>query len=153
MKRKIIRKLTPRHARKAGLPPGTAVHVGEQKQKQVKITLIDYDADIYAEHETDDLDDLADAIQTPSITWINVAGLHDVALMQTIGEAFGIHPLLLEDILNTDQRHHLHPSYVCHQPVRNEFRVYARTGMALGLSGRVDAQCRHRSWSHLLFSE
>jgi magnesium transporter len=105
VKRKITRKLTPRRSEKAGLSPGAAVHVGEQKLEQVKLTLIDYDdAGTYTEHETSDVNELAAAIQTPSITWINVAGLHDVALMETIGDAFGIHHLLLEDILNTDQR-------------------------------------------------
>jgi len=71
----------------------------------VKIGLIDYDdAGYYREQETDDMALLAEAIETEPITWINVAGLHQVDVIEAIGGTFGIHPLLLEDILNTEQR-------------------------------------------------
>lgn len=36
--------------------------------------------------------------------WVNVYGLQDAAMMAQIGKNFGLHPLVLEDILNTDQR-------------------------------------------------
>ncbi|MFH1429791.1 MAG: magnesium/cobalt transporter CorA, partial [Candidatus Margulisiibacteriota bacterium] len=38
------------------------------------------------------------------VIWLNVDGLHDTSIIQQIGEKFNLHPLLLEDILNTDQR-------------------------------------------------
>jgi len=93
------------HTPSPGLSPGTLVHVGEQKTNNVTITLLDYDAKGYfVERETVDPGELAKAIQTPAITWINVTGLHQITMMGGIGQAFGIHPLLLEDILNTEQR-------------------------------------------------
>jgi magnesium transporter len=93
------------HTPAPGLSPGTLVHVGEQKTNRVAITLLDYDAKGYfLERETTDPAELAKAIQTPAITWINVTGLHQITMMDGIGQAFGIHPLLLEDILNTQQR-------------------------------------------------
>jgi magnesium transporter len=93
------------HTPSPGLSPGTLLHVGKQKTNEVTITLLDYDGKGYfMERETADLAELAKAIQTPAITWINVTGLHQITMMDGIGQAFGIHPLLLEDILDTGQR-------------------------------------------------
>jgi magnesium transporter len=41
---------------------------------------------------------------TPPVTWINVDGLHELKVVEKIGAHFGIHPLVLEDIVNTGQR-------------------------------------------------
>ena len=91
--------------KKAGLAPGTLVHIGEQKTDMVKISFIDYnDTDHFSEGDVDSLDRLAPATNPATVTWINVTGLHQIAVMNAIGQKFGIHPLLLEDILNTDQR-------------------------------------------------
>jgi magnesium transporter len=38
------------------------------------------------------------------VSWINVNGLHDIEIIQQVGDCQGLHPLVLEDILNTDQR-------------------------------------------------
>jgi magnesium transporter len=90
---------------KAGRPPGALIASEGTRAEPVRMVLIDYDSEGYfLERETDDLSELAAAIQTPTITWINVIGLHEVNLMADIGQAFGIHPLLLEDILNFDHR-------------------------------------------------
>ncbi|MCG6534124.1 MAG: magnesium/cobalt transporter CorA, partial [Syntrophales bacterium LBB04] len=42
--------------------------------------------------------------EQPTVTWINIDGIHDIKMVEQMGEMFGIHPLILEDILNTDQR-------------------------------------------------
>lgn len=39
-----------------------------------------------------------------SVSWIQVQGVNDAALIERLGEHFGLHPLLLEDVMNTDQR-------------------------------------------------
>lgn len=94
-----------RHTEKIGLAPGTPLHVGQQKMETIKIVVIDYDqAGYYDEHEITDLAQLASAKDSDHISWVNVAGLHDLNATETIGQTFGIHPLLLEDILNTEQR-------------------------------------------------
>jgi len=92
-------------SKKIGLAPGTLVHIGEQKTERTLIQLMEYDdKDYYLGQQTDDLAQLTAAIETPNNTWINVIGLHQVEMIAHIGQAFGIHPLLLEDILNTHQR-------------------------------------------------
>jgi magnesium transporter len=39
-----------------------------------------------------------------TVTWINVTGLHQVEVLEELNTCFGLRPLVLEDILNTDQR-------------------------------------------------
>lgn len=93
------------NARDLDTPMAAISPMDDQEQKPIKIRLIDYDAGGYFEEkETTDLVELATAIETSTITWINVIGLHQVDLIEKIGHAFGVHPLLLEDILNADHR-------------------------------------------------
>jgi magnesium transporter len=89
---------------KAGLPPGTPVHIGEKKTEQVKITLIDYDKDSFEEKEVHAVEECFPYKEKPTVTWINITGLHEVSTVEKLGGCFDLHPLVLEDILNTDQR-------------------------------------------------
>ncbi len=101
----IPKRLYRRRTEKTGLAPGTPMHIGQRKMEMIKITVIDYDAvGYYEERETTDIARLAKAKETEPITWINIAGLHQIETIEAIGQIFDIHPLLLEDILNTEQR-------------------------------------------------
>lgn len=90
--------------RRAGLPPGTLVHVGEKFVDRARITLIDYDPARLEERSLSSAEECAAYKQKETVTWLNVDGIHDVDLIRRIGECFGLHPLLLEDIANTQQR-------------------------------------------------
>jgi len=89
---------------KAGLPPGTLVHIGEQKAEEARITVIDYDEARFQEKEIETVEECFLFKDKPTVTWINVDGIHEVEVLELLGECFGLHPLVLEDILNTDQR-------------------------------------------------
>lgn len=93
-----------KRSKKAGLPPGTLVHIGEKKAKDLKITLIDYDESHFQEREIKKIEECIIFKDQPTVTWINVDGLHQVEILEKLGECYGFHPLMLEDILNTDQR-------------------------------------------------
>jgi len=41
---------------------------------------------------------------TPTVTWINIDGLHQVDIIEKLGKHFSLHPLILEDIVSTEQR-------------------------------------------------
>lgn len=103
---RLIKKVSriKRVSKKLGLPPGTLVHIGEQKVEQPRITVIDYDEGTFNERRDVSVDECAACKDTPRLAWINLDGLHDVRIIERLGECFGLHPLLLEDILNTDQR-------------------------------------------------
>lgn len=96
--------LFPRRGKPPGLPPGTPVHIGRRRTERVVITQIEYDVETFEEATVADPATLVEARHSTPITWVNVAGLHDIPLMEAIGRAFEIHPLLLEDIVNTSQR-------------------------------------------------
>jgi len=93
-----------RTSKKAGLPPGTLVHIGERKTERVQITLIDYDETQFKQEEVATVEECFPFKDKPTVTWINIDGLHDVQVIEKIGQHFNLHPLLLEDILNTEQR-------------------------------------------------
>lgn len=91
-------------ALKKGLHPGTLIHVGERKVEHVRMTVIDYDRDMFVEREYKAVEECLEYADRDTVTWINVNGLHDTGIIHRIGEHFGIHPLVLEDILDTDKR-------------------------------------------------
>lgn len=94
-------------AKKSGLPAGALVHIGEVKTQKPHVHCIDFDPERCSEQEAGDLASLDALLAAPtegSVRWINVYGLQDAALLSAIGSRFGLHPLVLEDILNTDQR-------------------------------------------------
>ena len=87
---------------KAGLPPGTLVHIGEARALQVGVHAIRYDAERSEEQAVERIETLAPP--SGGVLWLDVTGLHDAALLERLGKAFGLHPLLMEDVLNTEQR-------------------------------------------------
>jgi magnesium transporter len=91
-------------SKKAGLPPGTVVFVGEKKVEEIRITIIDYDEDQYEEREIKNIEDCFPYKDTPSISWINIDGVHQVEVIEKLGQHFVLHPLLQEDVVNTHQR-------------------------------------------------
>jgi len=97
-------KLIKKRSRKAGLPPGTLVHIGEKRAEAVRITLIDYDEQSFQEKEVSTIEECFLFKATPTVTWINIDGLHQVDIIEKLGKQFELHPLILEDILNTGQR-------------------------------------------------
>jgi len=87
-----------------GLPPGTPVYVGPEKAREVRITVIDYGPDGVVERKLADPAECRPFKDQPTVTWVNVDGIHNPAVMQTLAEVFGLHPLVQESVLNTEQR-------------------------------------------------
>lgn len=88
----------------ADSPPGSILYVGEPRQRKV-------DVSIYRYHETDleeikqaQQSDWSQSISEESVSWINLDGIHDLDLVKQLGEYFELHPLVLEDIVDTTQR-------------------------------------------------
>ncbi|KPK45322.1 MAG: magnesium transporter [Phycisphaerae bacterium SG8_4] len=93
-----------RRSKKAGLPPGTLVHVGDRKVESVRVTYLDYDENNVEAKQVSTIEECFPFKATPTVTWINIDGLHDIEMMEKLGKEFDLHPLILEDVLNTGQR-------------------------------------------------
>ena len=89
---------------KAGLPPGTLMHIGEAKEHTPKISIIDYNPTHFQEKIAQRVEECFPFRKKKSITWINIDGIHDSNIIKDIGKHFGFHYLLLEDIMNNEQR-------------------------------------------------
>jgi len=98
------RLVSRRAKQKVGLVPGTLVHIGDRKIEKVRIRIIDYDETQLEEKEVKKVEECFPFKDKPTISWINIDGLHDVEVVEKIGKQFGLHPLILEDIVHTGQR-------------------------------------------------
>jgi magnesium transporter len=89
---------------KAGLPPGSLVYVGEKGAAKATVTVVEYKEGLVREATLADLTECFPCADESTVTWIDVNSVHQVELVAKLGECFGLHPLVVEDILNTDQR-------------------------------------------------
>ena len=99
-----MRSKSQKRSQKTGLSPGSLIHIGSKYAEESKISLIRYDETFFEEKKISSITDFHIEKEKKGITWINVDGLQDIKLFEDIGKLFGLHPLVLEDILNTDQR-------------------------------------------------
>ena len=98
-----MRLLSKRFGR-PGTAPGTLRAPDVQRVERVQVRLMRYGPDGLEERDVAPDEDLHALVRGDSVTWIDVVGLHDLELLQRIGDAFALHPLALEDVLNVGQR-------------------------------------------------
>jgi len=86
-----------------GQPPGALVYMGGKSDKEIEITISTYNSKEYTETVTQSFRE-CELSRKDYVTWININGLHRVKDLEYLGQCFHLHPLVLEDILHTDQR-------------------------------------------------
>lgn len=96
--------LVKKKSKKVGLPPGTIVHIGNKRMEKVKINIIDYNEEHFQEKEVKSTGECFPYKDKSTITWINIDGVHEIKVIEEIGKLFNLHSLILEDIVDTDQR-------------------------------------------------
>lgn len=87
-----------------GQAPGSLILIGNQKMDRPEINLMEYDAEQLVEKRLESIEEAELCLQNDQVSWINIFGIHDLEMIQRIGELFDLPALVLEDILNTDQR-------------------------------------------------
>jgi len=87
-----------------GQPPGALVYVGDKSDKEIEITISTYTSEEYTEKVAQSFRPGDLSRPDTQVTWINVNGLHRVKDLKYLGQCFQLHPLVLEDIVHTDQR-------------------------------------------------
>ncbi len=93
-----------RRSEKAGLPPGSLVGVSGESCTVTTIKLFTYNVEEWTENDPRSIAEIMPFDHTNRITWLDIDGLDDTAIVTAVGERFGLHNLLLEDVLNTDHR-------------------------------------------------
>lgn len=87
-----------------GAAPGSLIFIGQQKMDYSRIRVTQYNADYVKEGEIKSLDKISEYLSDDHTVWISIRGLQDTNLIGKLGKKFGISALILEDILNTDER-------------------------------------------------
>lgn len=90
--------------KKTGLPPGSLVHIGNQKMEAIGLVLHTFDAGNLSTQKLQNISDIHLFYDRKQTQWLQIFGLHETELIAEIGKKLGLHPLILEDILNTGQR-------------------------------------------------
>lgn len=94
----------PQRSKKSGLGPDNLVYVGKATDAKVEIKLIDYSADFAHTQVLDNIPSCAAYVDSKSVSWLDIVGIHDAQVVEAIGHQFSIHPLVLEDIMNSTSR-------------------------------------------------
>jgi magnesium transporter len=89
---------------KAGMAPGTLMHIGKRKIDSVHLSILNYDETGFEETDIKSIEESFLYKDKASVTWLSIDGLHDVDVIEKVGNEFDLHPLILEDILHTNQR-------------------------------------------------
>ncbi|MCB2153316.1 magnesium/cobalt transporter CorA [bacterium] len=99
-----VRRLISPVSKKAGLPPGSLVHVGPENKEPIRIDVFDFAAEAIEERDDVSLEDAIVFPEKGKSRWVNVVGVHDPAVIESIGQKLEVHSLVLEDIMHTEQR-------------------------------------------------
>ena len=97
-------KILKGRAKKLGLPAGSLIYAGDKLDRKLKVTILEFDEQECREREITSFDECLMLDNPQTVTWLNVDGLQHLDDLQKIGDCFKLHPLIMEDILSTDQR-------------------------------------------------
>lgn len=97
-------KLFKKSRKPVGGAPGALIHVGEKKVQQTSTSITHYNEGHLIENESVETEQFNQIRTQVGVVWYNVNGIHDVEFIGQLGKDVGIHPLTLEDIVNTRQR-------------------------------------------------
>jgi len=87
-----------------GQPPETLLYEGKARSEHIRITVFDYDENNLIEKEMRQVEECIPFKDKPTVTWINVDGVHRIDILEKLTSCYNIHHLVLEDILNINQR-------------------------------------------------
>ena len=104
MKKRTAKKRTQNYKKHIGKAPGTLVYTGQKTEKALHIESFDYTKETLTESILTNIEDAQSYKNTDSVTWINIDGLNALNEIENIGKQYELHPLVLEDIVNTTQR-------------------------------------------------
>ncbi|MFX1260437.1 MAG: magnesium and cobalt transport protein CorA, partial [Promethearchaeota archaeon] len=84
--------------------PGTLIYTGKRSNLKTKVKIIDYNKEDYNMTEIETINKNLSDFDKSRNRWIKIMGLSNIKVIEDIGNQFNLHPLILEDILNSNQR-------------------------------------------------
>jgi len=100
----VMGRLIHRSTVKPGAPPGSLIHGGPRKVEQVRLRLFEYDQERLSERTLRDINEASPTRDNTPVGWVNVDGLHDTEVLGKLRDHFGIHPLVMEDVVTVGHR-------------------------------------------------
>ncbi len=94
----------PKSTKALNQAPGTVTYVGRKEDVETTIEVIDYNGESYERHKNQTPESAFEFEEANKTTWINVDGLSNTTEIEKLGKFFELHPLIIEDIVNTNQR-------------------------------------------------
>lgn len=94
----------PKSTKALNQSPGTVTYIGRKESTQTTLEVIDYNKDAYERYVSSRPEDAFNFENQEKISWINIDGLSNTAEIEKLGKYYELHPLILEDIVNTNQR-------------------------------------------------
>ncbi len=101
---RVVGRLVHRAPTRPGAPPGALEHAGPRRVDTVRLRLMEYDADQLREEDLSDLGPALAVRDGSLVGWVNVDGLHDAEVLGRLRDHFGLHPLVMEDVVHLGQR-------------------------------------------------
>ncbi len=90
--------------KKAFSSPGTLEYVGKDVPLDTVVKLVEFNEEIYQQKVVQMMNDCKPSLTENHISWLDVDGIHEVSVVEAVGKHYHLHPLLLEDVLNTEQK-------------------------------------------------
>jgi magnesium transporter len=104
-KKNISNFFTELRAKKSYSPPGSIdLPVNSGSKKKAEISLFSFDENSFTECKVESVSELKNTLNTKKVNWINLDGIDDAESVNELGKLYNLHPLTIEDIVNTDQR-------------------------------------------------
>lgn len=103
-KKKWHFKRRPKSTKALNQAPGTVTYVGTKEQVETTLEVIDYNSESYERITSKKPEDAFKFEEENKITWVNIDGLSNTSEIIKVGQHYNLHPLIIEDIVNTNQR-------------------------------------------------
>lgn len=104
VKRRRFMLRRPKSTKALNQAPGTLTYIGRKESAETKLEVIDYSKDSFERHLSTNPEDAFNFENENKITWINIDGLSNTAEIEKLGKYYDLHPLIMEDLVNTNQR-------------------------------------------------
>ena len=96
--------MSKKNRTKYGTSPGSLVYIGPEVTHSTKLTMVEYNAEYHSEKVVKHLKDCHISVESPYVSWLDVDGIHESSVIGAVGKHHHIHALVLEDIMNTNQK-------------------------------------------------